>query len=109
MFFDKLWLRIRGELLALQEDGFVTKDLKAKAGRLLDRVQEHGTGDEHAGQSTTRDREGAPSRHDEASERKRKEMAGLEEQWRKIVEERDRQKGPDKDSKPLPPNPRELG
>jgi hypothetical protein len=109
MFFDKLWVRIRGELLALQEDNSVTDDLKAKAGRLLDRVQERVTRGEDAGQYNTRDREGAHTRHDEAPERKRKDLAALEEQWRKIAEERDRQKDSYEDHKPLPPNPRELG
>ena len=100
MFFDKLWVRIKGELLSLKEDDSVTEDLRTRAGRLLDHVQERVPVD---------DQIPAHARDKEMVGRKRRELAGIEEKWRELVEERDHQKDSHKDDRTLPPNPRKLG
>lgn len=110
MFFGKLWVRIKGELLALKEDDSVTEDLRARAGRLLDHVQERVTGAQERDRVTgVSDGEPSAEAHGEATRRTRAELADIEEQWRKMADERDRQKNSDRNDQPLPPNPRQLG
>lgn len=109
MFFDKLWIRIKGELLALKEDDSVTEDLRAKAGKLLDHVQERVKGAQeslgHAPIDSNRERGRAEIR----SQAEQRDLADIEEEWRKLAKDRDRQKKSAKEEKPLAPNPRQLG
>jgi hypothetical protein len=99
MFVDKLWVRIKGELLALKEDLSVTEDLRTKAGRLLDRIQERVSGGYPDPTITDQaDRASPHTRSDEAPPRARSDLAGVEQEWQGIAKDRDRQKASDRET-----------
>jgi hypothetical protein len=110
MFIDKLWIRIKGELLTLKEDLAVTEDLRTKAGRLLDHVQERVIKG-HAYPRAADREDPVPPRggSEEVSRRTRMNLADIEQEWQEIAKERDRQKGLDEETNSPPPNPRRLG
>ncbi len=110
MFIDKLWVRIKGELLTLKEDLSVTEDLRTKAGRLLDHVQERVIGGYPDPTVIDHESQAPPSvGQEKVSERTRRDLADIEQEWQELAKERDRQKGTDEETKSPPPNPRRLG
>jgi len=110
MFIEKLWVRIKGELLALTEDLSATQELRAKAGRLLDRIQERVAGGFPDPTMPSRKDQGTGlTRVKEVPDETRREMAGIEEEWRDIANERDHQKEAGQEGAAPAPNPRRLG
>ena len=116
MFLDKLWLRIRGEILTLKEDFSSGEDLRERAADLLDRLEHHVSGrdDIHPGRDSgiasraNSGRDDAGSRRDATDpylkdlQRELDELKAQRNQRIESVEDPE-------ESEPLPPNPRKLG
>lgn len=107
MFFDKLFVRIKGELLSLKEDLSAEEDLRGRAEVLLRRlegkpggIEENATDERNAGSA--------------ASELYKNETSGtdvpadLRKEWEDLMRRREEKKTKS-DGNPPPPNPRELG
>jgi hypothetical protein len=111
MFLDKLWLRIRGELLTLREDLSAGDDLRDKARTLLDRL-EAALGDA-GGQTEQKSHERVAQRSRESeAEIRPSDMQSLREievEWEKLRQRKDNGPRPEADEGPAPPNPRRLG
>lgn len=107
MFFDKLLVRIRGELLSLQEDLSAEEDLRGRAELLLRKLEERVRGTEEnsadrraESQSTGRVREKGTSWEDLP--------ADLRQEWEELLRKREEKKVTPVDDA-VPPNPRQLG
>ena len=114
MMIDKLWLRIKGELLTLKDDVSEGENLRARAERLLQKL------DEHLGGTSAPER---AAEGDEESDIKRsvaesspiqerptaRSIQEIEEEWRKLVRLHNETKGTSSSADPPPPNPRKLG
>jgi hypothetical protein len=109
MFLDKLWVRIKGELLSLREDATAGDDLRAKAAELLDRLQDV---DPRAGRvepsvegMVRADQTGTP----QPEQPRNRSLAELESAWQKLMRQRDEQKARSMEPPTPTPNPRRLG
>ncbi len=111
MFLDKLWLRIRGELLTLKEDLSAGDDIRERAANLLDRVEHRISGedmDRHGkgGDAETRNhRYGA----DAGGHPDSRSLDELKKEWDVLKKQRDGSLGDLDEFEPPPPNPRQLG
>jgi hypothetical protein len=118
MFFDKLWVRIKGDLLTMKDDVAAGAHLRAKAAVLLAKLEEllahkeseigEGTPKSpHAGETAASKLD---SRTDGVTEdAKHAELQDLRREWEKLQELRDERHEESKDSDIPPPNPRKLG
>jgi hypothetical protein len=90
MFFDKLWVRIKGELLIMKDDLATSGNLRGKAAILLARL-------EHA------------LANQEAEQRENPNLEQIRSESEELIklrqEETERSKNPESPA----PNPRELG
>lgn len=111
MFFDKLWLRIRGELIALKEDFSAGTDIGDKAEALLNKLEKRLNGF----QSQTRQHEGerslagTQSEHQTAEASELKSFREIEKEWEELMRRRNEHKGTSQESESVRPNPRRLG
>ncbi len=111
MFLDKLWLRIRGELLTLKEDLSAGDDLRERAAKLLDKLEHSISGDDLIDRATgtrvdsrrSRNSTDIPGRSDLPS------LEDLERELDYLKQQRDASSSDSEESEPPPPNPRELG
>lgn len=108
MFFDKLLVRIRGELIALREDLAAEEGLRGQAELLLRRLEDKLGVAEEKGLS---ERSDDPS----AEQVRQRDLSGahvpadLRQEWEDLMKRRV-EKNVDRDEDPPPPvNPRELG
>lgn len=107
MFFDKLLVRIRGELLTLREDLAAEEDLRGRAELLLRRLEERLGGSEvnPAGQASDRLSNGPEH---ETNPVRTGVPADLKKEWEDLMKRKAEKKVHPGDDAP-PPNPRELG
>jgi hypothetical protein len=111
MFLDKLWLRIRGELLTLKEDFSSGDDLRERAANLLEKLEHRISGEDidyratGSGVDSGHSQRGAHTvgRSDPPS------LEDLEKEWDDLKKQRDASSADSEESGPPPPNPRELG
>ncbi|MBM3298743.1 MAG: hypothetical protein FJY85_02170 [Deltaproteobacteria bacterium] len=111
MFLDKVWLRIRGELLTLREDLSAGDDLRERARSLLRRLEAALGG---VGQESEAEESQSLSQHPEESRRdigpsNIESLREIEREWEDLRERRDQAREPDGNMGPSSPNPRRLG
>lgn len=107
MFLDKLWMRIKGELLNLQDDISAGDDLRDKAAILLDKL-ERGLGlSEIAAPSDYPESLRTAHRNTEAIQET--SLAAIEQEWRELMRQKEEKKTATDEPEELPPNPRILG
>jgi hypothetical protein len=109
MFLDKLWVRIRGELLSLREDASAGDDLRARAYELLERMQDHSL---RAGRDEPAVDEGLlriPKEASHPEHPRSRSLADLERDWQELMRQRDKQKARPAEPGMPSPNPRRLG
>ncbi len=106
MFFDKLFVRIKGELLSLKEDLSAEDDLRGRAEILLRRlegkpggVEENATDERRTALTGGESRQAEPTRTEVP--------ADLRQEWEDLMRRREEKKALSDDAPP--PNPRELG
>lgn len=120
MLLDKLWVRIRGEFLALKEDLSGEGDVRQKAEQFLDKLERR-LGEACRGQAPVED---IDARLAAVSRRLQERNAGesssatydgaptleeLHEAWEELRRLRSQHPGDAPDNPPPPPNPRRLG
>jgi len=115
MVIDKLWLRIKGELLTLRDDLSEGENLRARAERLLQKLDEQfRQAPKEPGASAEadaeRDREQyAPETSVEAGKAGTRSLEEIEEEWRELVRLRNGTKAKPSPPEQSGPNPRKLG
>lgn len=118
MFFDKLWVRIKGDLLIIKDDLAASAHLREKAAILLSKLEEllikreSPTGE--GTQKIPNTGESAASKLDSRTglateDSKDAELQDLRREWERLVELREERHEESKDSDVPPPNPRKLG
>ena len=111
MFLDKLWLRIRGELLTLKEDFSSEEDLRARAADLLNKLEDRVSGRHVKPRTDGRERD-SQERLGHVVNPVKPEMQSMEDlqsEWEDLKRRRDGSTGKVEEPEPPPPNPRELG
>jgi len=122
MLLDKLWLRIKGELLLLKDDMAAGDDLRVKAETLLEKLERI------LGAPESKDERDADRTHRVEGVHKKAEEAGgtadrqnlaqgeaaptlaeLEKAWEELSRLRQEKKEGATDQAPPRPNPRKLG
>lgn len=118
MFFDKLWVRIKGDLLIMKDDLAAGENLRERATILLGRLEdllrnkesegEDGAQEEsHAEESSQGEMEStgtlaARGRSDTA-------LQNIRHEWEELVTLREGRQENSRDAQVPPPNPRRLG
>lgn len=111
MFLDKLWLRIRGELLTLKEDFTSSEDLRDKAADLLNRLEHRVSGKDLGPETDARgeaSRE-ASRRSQESTDVEAQSLEDLKREWEDLKNRTTGSAQEAEESEPPPPNPRQLG
>lgn len=113
MFIEKLWLRIRGELLTLKEDLAAEDELRGKAERLLEKIEERfvGSSEDRADlhpKSQDEQRQ-ATSRTTAAESEARRSIDEIKQEWEELVKLKEDRKATPAQEESIPPNPRRLG
>jgi hypothetical protein len=107
MFFDKLFVRIKGELLSLKEDLSAEEDLRGRAEILLRRLEgKPGSGEENAAEGQSAGLTAAELRKKQTS--RTDVPAELRKEWEDLMRRKE-EKTATSDGDVPPPNPRELG
>jgi hypothetical protein len=126
MLLDRLWIRIKGELLSLKEDIAGDTDLRSQAELLLDRLESR-----LMLPSSEKDRSRDPAQRIDtilkrmeeeqdtkadadtqnlqADRQEHSSVREIEKIWDDFLEKRDERKGQTEDAKDDQPNPRRLG
>jgi hypothetical protein len=104
MFLEKLWLRLRGELLAFREDLGDDKDLREKAETLLKKLEKSLRSEGAQGPQRQGQEGGCEKEASEASGPG--SLSGIEREWHEL---RRQQQPKSEASEPPAPNPRKLG
>ncbi len=118
---DKLWVRLKGELLLLKEEIFSDDDVREKAETLVEKLERRfGTEDpDPAGRRALSDRVEKLRRQlgrasDESTVERREDAdlpsdRELEEALEEVKRRREQKRAKGSSSEALPPNPRKLG
>ncbi|HMK34740.1 MAG TPA: hypothetical protein VK463_06720 [Desulfomonilaceae bacterium] len=109
MIFDKVWVRIKGELLAIRDDVSGAQEFRDKARRLLQKLESRTQG---LTNSEKQPSDAAKPLEQESSRSKDQEetsMDDLEREWEEFLRLREDRKKADEESDAPPPNPRSLG
>ncbi|MDQ7784317.1 MAG: hypothetical protein RDU20_15635 [Desulfomonilaceae bacterium] len=111
MFLDKLWLRIRGELLTLREDFSTSEDIRERAANLLSKLEKRIAGEEVDDHGRPRDVSSPLSRYDASTvgPSDPPSLEDLKREWDDISKQRRGTSGDSEEADSPPPNPRELG
>lgn len=126
MFLDKLWLRIKGELLTLKEDISESGDLRERAERLLQRMEERlnrsgvmpsrESGIAHRSSGLPgkgeldSDHPGSETRHfEDAESPELSTFPEIEREWEELMRRRKQKPASGQEEESPPPNPRTLG
>jgi len=111
MFLDKLWLRIKGELIILREDLSAGADLREKASLLLDKLEQRLDLSDSDTQAQQRERPAGRSAEQapESDSADSRSLDDIQREWQELVKLRGETKGRDDETEPPPPNPRTLG
>lgn len=102
MFLEKLWVRLRGELIAFRDDMRSDEDLREKAEALLDRLEKRlsgvaGEGDDRSEATPRVQQPDIQSLHE------------IQNEWEELQTRRERKHDRSEVAEPSPPNPRRLG
>ncbi|MBI4963885.1 MAG: hypothetical protein HY913_11465 [Desulfomonile tiedjei] len=119
MFLDKLWVRIKGDLLIMKDDLAAGASLREKASILLARLEElvkdkeletrEGNQESHSSKGSE-ERDAASGTSAASEDREHAALKDLRREWEELVKLRDETGEKSKDSgTPPPPNPRKLG
>ena len=115
MVIDKLWLRIKGELLNLKDDLSEGENLRARAERLLQKLDEQLRPAQLESKTPSeanvqQDRERSePEAAKEVGETAPRSLQEIEAEWRELVRLRNETKAKPSDPESPWPNPRKLG
>lgn len=111
MFLDKLWLRIRGELLTLKEDFTAGDDIRDRAANLLDRLEHRISGEDIGGSGKVGVVESRGARYgaEKAGGSDPMTLDDLKREWDDLNKQRGGSPGDSDESGPPRPNPRQLG
>jgi len=118
MFFDKLWVRIKGDLLIMKDDLAAAASLRKRAAVLLARLEELLTNKaREAGEGTQKGPHFEESAQDKlepgtdtaVEDAKHDALQDLRGEWERLMELREERHEESKDSDVPPPNPRKLG
>jgi len=111
MFLDKLWMRIRGELLNLREDISAGDDLRDKAGILLDKLERRLDSSETVGRSDYPEslRTGHREEYRNAGEIRENSLGEIEQEWQELMRQKEKKKSATDEPEESAPNPRILG
>lgn len=109
MFLEKLWLRIKGELIVFREDLGASQDIKEKAERLLQKLE-----DQLASMTGRQKQEGerpdaSPGESLEKEPQAAESLREIEQEWQELLKLREEQKEKDSSHQTTPRNPRTLG
>jgi len=118
MFFDKLWVRIKGDLLTMKDNLATGENLRERAASLLARLEsllgnrasEGGEGrqeDGHAKEASQSKPE--PAATEAAQDSNVPALQAIRNEWEELVKLREEKQNGSKDSHGPPPNPRKLG
>lgn len=107
MFLDKLWMRIKGELLNWQDDMSAGDDLRDKAAILLDKLERKLGSSEIAVPSDYQESLRTAQRNGEAIQET--SLAEIEQEWQELMRQKEEKKTATDEPEELPPNPRTLG
>ncbi|MEW6136982.1 MAG: hypothetical protein AB1733_02035 [Thermodesulfobacteriota bacterium] len=102
MFLEKLWVRLRGELIAFRDDMRSEKDLREKAEALLERVEKRLSGVSREGDERSEARS-------EVQEPDIQSLHQIQGEWEELRSRRERKHDHSEEAEPPPPNPRRLG
>jgi hypothetical protein len=108
MFFDKLWVRMKGELLAFKEDFPGAQEIREKGELLLQELERRWRDFVEEKQDTR----SADAETEEPSEREIQAPAPLqdiEREWEALLRLREEKKQNSEEDEASPPNPRTLG
>jgi len=111
MFLDKLWLRIKGELIILREDLSAGADIREKAAILLDKLEQR-LNLPDLGSPRSDEEQRASRSVEQASESEGKSSSSLDDiqrEWQELAKQKDEPKISDDEDQHPPPNPRTLG
>jgi hypothetical protein len=117
MFFDKLWVRIKGDLLIMKDDLAAGENLRERAAILLARLEDL------LGNRESEGGEGIQEDHAEGSAQDKSEstrtlasggsgdhaLQDIHREWEELVKLREKKQEDSKDSQIPRPNPRSLG
>jgi hypothetical protein len=117
MFLDKLWVRIKGDLLIMKDDLAAGESLRERAAILLARLENL------IGNRESEGGEGIQEDHAEGSAQDKRESArtlasgggshpalqDIHREWEELVKLREEKQEDSKDSQVPRPNPRSLG
>jgi hypothetical protein len=109
MFLEKLWLRIKGELILIREDLGAGRDIREKAELLLQKLENRLgflTGAEKAQADRLDTSQGGSSEKETQAEQSFRE---IEQEWQDLVKLREKEQRKSEGDKATPPNPRTLG
>jgi len=118
MFLDKLWVRIKGDLLIMKDDLAAATSLRERAAVLLARLEELLTNKASDAQgSTQKGPHSEQSSQDKlepgtdaaVEDAKRAALQDVRREWERLLELREERHEDSKDSDVPPPNPRKLG
>lgn len=111
MFLDKLWLRIKGELIILKEDLSAGADLRDKAAILLDKLEERLVASDLETQptegKTPTDRYAQKASESESADSG--SLDDIQREWQELLKQKGESKDREDEEEPPPPNPRTLG
>ena len=118
MFFDKLWVRIKGDLLIMTDDLAAGENLRERAAILLGRLEDllkskeseegEGTQKEHDAEESAEDKmetTGAVT----ATDTNHAALQRIHREWEELMKLRKEGQEDSEDSQIHPPNPRRLG
>ena len=105
MFLEKLWLRLRGEILALKEDLTAEMDLRDKAATLLETLERRVSGTD--AQESQRPAERESDRPERSADPM--SLRDIEKEWEDLRRERDKSRQEPGARESSGPNPRQLG
>jgi len=118
MYFDKLWVRIKGDLLIIKDDLAAGENLRERATILLARLEDLlGNKESEGGEGTQEERHVEDSAQFKmesvdtvaAEDRSDTALQNIRHEWEELVKLREERQEDSQDSQAPPPNPRRLG
>jgi hypothetical protein len=108
MFFDKLWVRIKGELLTFRDDFAGAQEIKEMGERLLQKLEGRlrglakGNQGSHPGEAQS-------GEYSEKEAQASSSLQDIEQEWDELLKLREERKQDSEKSEATPTNPRTLG
>jgi hypothetical protein len=107
MFFDKLWVRIKGELLTFRDDFAGAQEIREMGERLLQKLEGRLRGPAKGNQGS----DSSEAQSGEYSEKvaPSSSLQDIEQEWDELLKLREERKQDSEKSETTPTNPRTLG